>query len=89
MRLRLLRSVTKNFPYDLCAIVSEAKQSRDKCGVTSDRLEATRRSSHQIRFTASVKDPLTLSLSPRGERTLEQSSTEIRASLLPSGRRTG
>ncbi|MGO9486013.1 MAG: selenocysteine-specific translation elongation factor [Rhodomicrobium sp.] len=35
------------------------------------------------------KDPLTLSLSPRGERTPEHPLRVIQASLLPSGRRTG
>ena len=44
---------------------------------------------YRIRLNASAEDPLTLSLSPRGERTLEFSLRAVQASLLPSGRRTG
>ena len=43
----------------------------------------------QIVSIAAEEDPLTLSLSPRGERTPEFSPWIVRGSLLPSGRRTG
>ena len=42
-----------------------------------------------VRLSASAQDPLALSLSPRGERTLEHPLRTIRAFLLPSGRRPG